>query len=237
MGAILVMLLGLLSPSSPSPAPQAMDPAVARDPLTAWRYARRIGKPLLIIVVPDAPKRQRRWEEAVSVMLNSGDARLVAALERHHVIAADRILLRRIGIEPRGLAIQIQTQTRPSADAPAVWQIFTFPLPDLVAASRPADPVLARTWHEQIEPIEQAPALAAVDPLRHALTAFLEQAPPTAPTTERIVLEGFVGGVWVDTPGGCQCTTDDDGVTSCGMAAARPPVLQRTLRLRNVWQR
>jgi hypothetical protein len=223
----ILVLFGLATPQA----------ALERDPLTAWRYAQRVGKPLLIIVVPEAPVRQRRWEQALSVMLNADGDRINAALSRHHVIVADRILLKRIGVEARGLAIQMPTHG--ATDAPAVWQVFSYPVPDLIAASKPDDPVLERVWHQNIEPITQSAALRAVRPLKTALTNFLEQAPQTSSPrdSDQLLSHGFPGGSWVETPGGCVCTRTSDGSEACGFGAERPPILQRTLRLKHIWQR
>lgn len=232
MWASFVILVGLLTPQA----------ATERDPLTAWRYAQSIGKPLLIIVVPDETKRRRRWAQALSVMLNAEGDTLLAALNRHHVIAADRILLRRIGVEANTLAIRFQTT--PGIDKPSAAQHFQHPLPDVYrAAVQPS----VETWMDDIyraakgtDALEERRALDAVRPLGLAFERFLKQ--PTVPASDapnQQLRDGFPGARWFVDKGGCTCSqlAKKSGAVYCGMRARQPAVLHRMLALRFAWQR
>ena len=94
----------------------------ANTPKAALAEAKRLGKPLLILVASIDPKR-RGFSSALGALLNHGPPTLVDAMTRYHVVGMGHVFLRRIGIEANAYAYSIE-QT-----GALVVRTFDAPLP------------------------------------------------------------------------------------------------------------
>ena len=115
-----VVILVLLCASMVHAAPVAPE----RAPTMALAEAKRLGKPLLILVASVDPKRAG-YTAALGALFNHGPPSLVDAMTRYHVVAMGHIFLRRLGIEGKALAYSIRQR------GALVVRAFNAPLPKI----------------------------------------------------------------------------------------------------------